>query len=214
MNKEITTLISESKYNEALALIENEVVNIAKEKGKQSQEFHDIAKQLCDLCNLIAIQLYENDKANEGLDYLIKAENIFSNYKEILNTSLCNLGCYYTLLGNYEKSISYFDKALKLSIELSNKKIAAEIYLNISTVLNKISQYKQSSEQCLNSIVLIQEIITDPSENNSDEELINLFNLLILSYRNLAVQFDCLNDYSNALLYYEISYCHISLIYK
>ena len=203
----IQQLKHENKFNEALVLIEEDLIKNTQKYGKQSQQFNTSSNQLCQVCNLLAIQCFEKNSFDEGLSYLLKAESIFSNYKEQLNICLCNLGCYYTLLQNYEISLSYFDKALKLSIELSNKKISAEIYLNISTVLNKIGQYKQSAEHCLNSIILIQELLTDPSESPSEEEFITISNILILAYRNLAVQFDNLNDLSTALLYYEISRC-------
>lgn len=204
-DEKIIKLKSEQRLEECLTVIEEALVYKSENFGKQSAEFISTAKQLCELCNLIALRQLENKNVNEGLEYLEKAEKIFQGYKDILNICWNNLGCYHTMIGDNNKSLNYFNKALKLSIELHNKKIAAEIYLNISTVLNKISQYKQASEQCLNSIVLIQEFITDPSETPSEEEFINVMNILILAYRNLAVQFDNLNNLSSALLYYEIS---------
>lgn len=205
LDDKINELKKQMKLPECLTLIEKSLIIKSEKYGKKSPEFISSGKQLCEVCNLIAIGLAEKGKTKEGLSYLEKAEKLFSNYKEILNICLNNLGCYNIITEDYDKSISYLEKALKLAIELGNKKFAGETYLNISTVFNRLNKYQDAIEQCFNSIITIQELITDPSESISDEEYASSINILIIAYRNLAVLYDNSNDIHNALLYYKMS---------
>lgn len=205
LDEQISELKKEMKLIECLSLIEKCLVLKSEKYGKKSIEFIYSGKQLCEVCNLIAIGLAEKSKIQEGLFYLLKAEKLFNNYKEILNICLNNLGCYHIIIEDYEKSLVYLEKALKLSVELGNKKFAGETYLNISTVFNKMSKYPTAIEQCFNSIIILQELITDPSETLNEEDYASTINILIISYRNLAVLYDNSNDIHNALLYYKLS---------
>lgn len=193
----------EKNLNLCMNLIEENLVNKNKFYGKKSPEFIKTAKQLCEVTNLLAIDLVENEKADEGLIFLEKAEKLFFNYKEVYNLCLNNLGCYYILTKNNEKSLYYFEKALILSIENGNKIYAAETYLNISTVYNKMNDYPNAVEMCLNCIITIQELLL--TETLEDEKYTGVMNCLIISYRSLAVLYDNLNDTHNAVLYYKLS---------
>lgn len=60
-------------------------------------QFYKTAKDLCDVCNLIALSFLDTNNKEEGLTYLMKAEKLFRNHKELLNIIYNNIGCYYRL---------------------------------------------------------------------------------------------------------------------
>lgn len=214
----IKSLKLEGKFQEALTLLEEYMIFISKQYGKNSKKFLSSTKELCEITNLLSISLYEQGESQLGLTYLLKSEDIFKNHKEVYATSLSNIGCYYILLEEYDKSLSYLYKCLNICSFNGYKNIAREVYLNISTVYSKLNLYEKSIEQCMNCITLVQEDIINKTnkgkftkleekdeELSYEEKIYNDYNLLILAYRNLAVQYDNLNKLSKALLYYEIS---------
>lgn len=95
---ELIQLNKESRnYIECLSHIEKCIVLKAKKFGTSNPEFLKSAKDLCEVCNLIAFSYLENNKKEEGLTYLLRAEKLFKNYKELLNLCYNNIGCYYKL---------------------------------------------------------------------------------------------------------------------
>lgn len=87
----------DKNYAECLILIEKNIVLKSNKYGKDSPEFFKTAKDLCELCNLIALSHLENNQAEEGLFYLLRAEKLFKNHKELLSLCYNNIGCYYKL---------------------------------------------------------------------------------------------------------------------
>ena len=167
-NKEICNYVEqlkyEKKYKECLQIIEKLLLIKLNKFGKNSDEFVNTALKLCEICNLLALSLLESNRGNEGLIYLEKAEKTFHKFKEILVVCLNNLGCYYNSLNNTTKSLGYLDKALTICLEIKNKRVTAEIYLNLSTILNKLGEYNKAKDFCLNSIATFQEIIINDYE--------------------------------------------------
>jgi hypothetical protein len=88
---------SEKKYTECLTHIEKSIIQKSIKYGKESEEFFKTAKVLCEVCNLIALSCLQVNKKEEGLNYLLKSEKLFKNYKELLNICYNNIGCYYKL---------------------------------------------------------------------------------------------------------------------
>lgn len=99
LEKEIITLKQEQKYKECLSLIENLIILKAQKYGKTSETFLKTAKDLCIVCNEIALTYLDLsfNEREEGLKYLLKAEMLFKNNKELLNMCYNNIGCYYRL---------------------------------------------------------------------------------------------------------------------
>ena len=109
-----------------------------------------------DLNTLIlkGILLTKSDSPKNGLNFFLNLETKFKDTPEILN----NIGVIYSLLGNTNKSVDYFEKAIK-SKQFSNDaftnlrnslaKIASETYskaLNIENEKNTLDQLSFSYE--------------------------------------------------------------------
>ena len=87
----------EKNYLQCLNLIEKNIVLKSQTFGKDSPEFFKTSKDLCEVCNLLALSHLQSGRKEEGLDYLLKAEKLFKNYKELLSLCYNNIGCYYKL---------------------------------------------------------------------------------------------------------------------
>ena len=128
-----------------------------------------------DLNTLIlkGILLTKSDSPKNGLNFFLNLETKFKDTPEILN----NIGVIYSLLGNTNKSVDYFEKAIK-SKQFSNDaftnlrnslaKIASETYskaLNIKKEKNKLDQLSFSY------VLSSQETKVAINKNNIKEEL-------------------------------------------
>lgn len=100
-------------------------------------------------------------------------------------------------------SFHYLEMAINIAYEINDKKKAAEVHLNTSTILSHVGKYKLAAEQCLASIILLQEYINE--NMNKKEDFEENLTLLVLSYRNLAVQHENLGSFSQSLLFYQIA---------
>ena len=127
-----------------------------------------------DLNTLIlkGILLTKSDSPKNGLNFFLNLETKFKDTPEILN----NIGVIYSLLGNTNKSVDYFEKAIK-SKQFSNDaftnlrnslaKIASETYskaLNIKKEKNKLDQLSFSY------VLSSQETKVAINKNNTKEE--------------------------------------------
>jgi hypothetical protein len=97
LDNQIKKYKEEKNYSQCLLLIEKNILIKSEKHGRDSPEFLKTAKDLCELCNLIALSHLENNQDTEGLFYLLKAEKLFKNYKDLLSLCYNNIGCYYKL---------------------------------------------------------------------------------------------------------------------
>ena len=70
---------SESKYIEAIGVLE-ELLKIKKMNfGTNSKEFTRSCKQLCEICNILAVYYLKKEDINSALDLLKKSEELCEN---------------------------------------------------------------------------------------------------------------------------------------
>jgi hypothetical protein len=70
---------SESKYIEAIGVLE-ELLKIKKIKfGTNSRQFTKSCKQLCEICNILAVYYLKKEDINSALDLLKKSEELCEN---------------------------------------------------------------------------------------------------------------------------------------
>ena len=70
---------SESKYIEAIGVLE-ELLKIKKIKfGTNSKQFTKSCKQLCEICNILAVYYLKKEDINSALDLLKKSEELCEN---------------------------------------------------------------------------------------------------------------------------------------
>ena len=70
---------SESKYIEAIGVLE-ELLKVKKLNfGTNSKEFTRSCKQLCEICNILAVYYLKKEDINSALDLLKKSEELCEN---------------------------------------------------------------------------------------------------------------------------------------
>lgn len=87
----------EKNYTECLNIIEKSIIIKSQKFGKESPTFIKTAKDLCEVCNLIALSHLKNNQKEEGLSYLLRTEKLFKYQRELLSLSYNNIGCYYKM---------------------------------------------------------------------------------------------------------------------
>jgi len=69
----------ESKYVEAIGILE-ELLKIKKAQyGTTSREFSKSCKQLCEICNILAVYYLKKEDISSALDLLKKSEELCEN---------------------------------------------------------------------------------------------------------------------------------------
>ena len=69
----------ESKYIEAIGVLE-ELLKIKKQdSGTNSKAFTKSCKQLCEICNILAVYYLKKEDINSALDLLKKSEELCEN---------------------------------------------------------------------------------------------------------------------------------------
>ena len=70
---------AESKYIEAIGVLE-ELLKIKKVNfGTNSRQFTKSCKQLCEICNILAVYYLKKEDINSALDLLKKSEELCEN---------------------------------------------------------------------------------------------------------------------------------------
>jgi len=70
---------NESKYVEAIGILE-ELLKVKKVHfGTTSKEFSRSCKQLCEICNILAVYYLKKEDVNSALDLLKKSEELCEN---------------------------------------------------------------------------------------------------------------------------------------
>lgn len=155
--------------NDIILLIDN-----GQFKAAEKQITSKLKSAPNDLNTLIlkGILLTKSDSAQNGLNFFLNLENKFKDTPEILN----NIGVIYSLLGNTNKSVDYFEKAIKskkfsndafTNLRNSLAKIASETYskaLNIKKEKNKLDHLSFSY------VLSSQETKVAIDKNNTKEE--------------------------------------------
>ena len=224
LRDEIASHKSNHEYEECIKLIQDNINNITEQYSKNSREYYSIAQEVCDICNIIAQEDFNNGNYEEGIQYLEKCVSLFQNYKPILNVCYNNLGHYYRKLGITDRALESYDSSIKISGELKNKKNVAEGHINYSIVLISINKVKLALEQSLAGIILLQECLLDKrtisshsntknnqsqgnqSTNNEDiEEYLDIYSMLENSYILVGICHFKLSNTLESLLYYEMA---------
>lgn len=227
LQKKITELKDNQQYEECIKLIQDNISNIAEQYSKDSHEYYSISFEVCDICNLIAQEKFNNQCYEEGVTYLEKCVSLFQNYKPILNVCYNNLGHYYRKLGINDKALESYDNAIQVSSELGNKKNVSEGHINYAIILISINKVKLALEQALAGIILLQECLMEKKQNNTSssnaqensneenktgktnnediEEYLDIYSMLENSYILVAISHFKLGNTLESLLYYNIA---------
>lgn len=79
LEETVKTYQAESKYIEAIGVLE-ELLKIKKQNmGTNSKPFTKSCKQLCEICNILAVYYLKKEDINSALDLLKKSEELCEN---------------------------------------------------------------------------------------------------------------------------------------
>ena len=195
-------LKSENRYEECIALIEQQLPSLEKNYSKEHEKFYQLAYEITDICNLKAYDLFLNSKPEEGLKFIEKSIQIFSNYKQILNICYANLGKYYIKLNKKQKAIDCFLVSTEIARSLRNKLHVAQGHLLLANVLLNTDSILLAIEQALSGIILLQEIIINKEEY---KENANILEALEDAYLIVAV-----GKYKSGNIIQSLLYCKLA----
>ena len=195
-------LKSENRYEECIALIEQQLPSLEKNYSNEHEKFYQLAYEITDICNLKAYDLFLNSKPEEGLRFIEKSIQIFSNYKQILNICYANLGKYYIKLNKKQKAIDCFLVSTEIARSLKNKLHVAQGHLLLANVLLNTDSILLAIEQALSGIILLQEIIINKEEY---KENANILEALEDAYLIVAV-----GKYKSGNIIQSLLYCKLA----
>ena len=195
-------LKSENRYEECIALIEQQLPSLEKNYSKEHEKFYQLAYEITDICNLKAYDLFLNSKPEEGLRFIEKSIQIFSNYKQILNICYANLGKYFIKLNKKQKAIDCFLVSTEIARSLKNKLHVAQGHLLLANVLLNTDSILLAIEQALSGIILLQEIIINKEEY---KENANILEALEDAYLIVAV-----GKYKSGNIIQSLLYCKLA----
>jgi len=98
---------SESKYIEAIGVLE-ELLKIKKMNfGTNSRQFTRSCKQLCEICNILAVYYLKKEDINSALDLLKKSEELCENNELGQAMTFNNMACYYRRIGKMRTALNF-----------------------------------------------------------------------------------------------------------
>lgn len=98
---------SESKYIEAIGVLE-ELLKIKKMNfGTNSKQFTRSCKQLCEICNILAVYYLKKEDINSALDLLKKSEELCENNELGQAMTFNNMACYYRRIGKMRTALNF-----------------------------------------------------------------------------------------------------------
>ena len=79
LEEQIRQFQSESKYIEAIGMLEELLKKKKQIFGTNSKQFTKSCKQLCEICNILAVYYLKKEDINSALDLLKKSEELCEN---------------------------------------------------------------------------------------------------------------------------------------
>ena len=113
----------QSKYVEAIGILE-ELLKIKKVHfGTTSREFTRTCKQLCEICNILAVYYLKKEDINSALDLLKKSEELCENNELGQAMTFNNMACYYRRIGKMRTALNFLQRALTIESRLQRPEI-------------------------------------------------------------------------------------------
>ena len=104
---------------EAIDTLEDLIGYKKQEFGSNSEEFTVSCKQLCEICNILAVFYLKKDDVKAALDLLKKSEILCENNELGKAMTFNNLACYYRRIGKLKTALKYLEQALSIEGRLS-----------------------------------------------------------------------------------------------
>lgn len=114
---------SQSKYVEAIGKIEQLLVLKKINFGTASKEFSRSCKQLCEICNILAVYYLKKEDVQSALDLLKKSEELCENNELGQAMTFNNMACYYRRIGKMRSALNYLQQALSIEARLQRPEV-------------------------------------------------------------------------------------------
>lgn len=122
-------------------------------------------------------------------------EQVYGNYSEEHTEALSEAGSFYSDLGKYNEALSFFEKALEISLKIFSEEHPdiATIYNNMGLVYDSLGDYTKALEVHNKSLKIRLKIF---GEEHSD---------VATSYNNIGLTYEAQHQYAKALIFLEKS---------
>lgn len=201
---------------EAIGILE-ELLKIKKIRmGTTSPEFSRTCKQLCEICNILAVYYLKKEDINSALDLLKKSEELCENNELGQAMTYNNMACYYRRIGKMRTALNFLQRALTIESRLQKPEIQADTHLNICAVLSQLNKHELALNHAMSAVILLQEMMLSKKLSPGDyvedaEEEMNLpaetskdrTAVLAIAYHNMGVEQEFLRSYPAAILSYK-----------
>jgi tetratricopeptide (TPR) repeat protein len=108
---------------EAIGILE-EILRFKKlHFGINSKEFTRSCKQLCEICNILAVYYLKKEDINSALDLLKKSEELVDTNELGMAMTFNNMACYYRRIGKMRTALNFLQKALTIEARLQRPEI-------------------------------------------------------------------------------------------
>ena len=75
--------------------------------GINSKEFTRSCKQLCEICNILAVYYLKKEDVNSALDLLKKSEELCETNELGMAMTFNNMACYYRRIGKMRTALNF-----------------------------------------------------------------------------------------------------------
>lgn len=198
----------ESKYLEAIDTLE-EILALKKEEyGTTGPEFTETCRQLCEICNILAVFYLKKDDVRSALDLLKKSEVLWENNELGKAMTFNNMACYYRRVGKLRTALKFLEQALGIEGRLNKIDTQADTHLNICAVLSQLNKHELALNHAMSAVILLQEDLlfkTIGKEKKEEETKQNKdrTSVLAIAYHNMGVEQEFLRSYHAAILSYK-----------
>lgn len=184
------------------------------------------------LTTLIGSEIFigKLNEASKEVMYGIDSLSILSDgkkeeFKDVISDFYNNVGIFYSEFGNYEKSIEFNKKSLKIRLELHNMKKIASSYNNLGVAYGHFGNYIESFKAYENCLRIKKDLgdefdfaitLMNLGENYTDfgeiEKALNCFDESIQKFFTFNHKINISNCYANkAIAYKRINKLHKAL---
>lgn len=197
--------------------------------GTNSKQFTKSCKQLCEICNILAVYYLKKEDINSALDLLKKSEELCENNELGQAMTFNNMACYYRRIGKMKTALNFLQRALTIENRLQRPEIQADTHLNICAVLSQLNKHELALNHAMSAVILLQEMMLkkklDPqgyqeddledvplpppkeSDNNGlpsmKDQNKDKIAVLAIAYHNMGVEQEFLKSFPAAILSYK-----------
>ena len=188
LEAEVKSLRAQGKYVQALEKLEQLLRAQTREYGADSEEAERSSAQICETCNVLAMNCLQDEDFQAAFDLLKRAEIAAERSDEGRAITCNNLACYYRKVGKTRSALSYLQKAQAIEERLTSAHSPANTHLNMCAVLSQIGKHDSAREQAMLAIIMLQdELLLIDAESPAKQEKTGI---LAIAFHNLAVELE------------------------